>query len=182
MARLELSPDAERDLVDAGADISARSGSRETARRFLRESWRCVTCSPRIPRWGSFVLNSPAAATEVSPWATTSFTFSRQSTACASRILHGARDHGESWDELENIEPCPNTFSPSTRAPPRAGRSFSIMPDGSSPPPRRSFRRSCRPRASSSTTPRRFGPRSSQRPARPWQGPRWGPAIWRRSA
>ena len=75
---------------------------------------------------------------------------------------------------------CPNSSWPSIKEPPRAGRSSSIMPDRSSPPPNRNFRRSCRPRASWNTTPRRSGRRNCKRPARPWPRRRSRAAIWRR--
>jgi toxin ParE1/3/4 len=96
MARLELSPSARRDLVSIGADVARRSGSRETARRFLRRIMAVCELLATNPEMGEL-------RNEFSSGLYRSFSVGNYvvyfkpavNGVHIARILHGARDHGE---------------------------------------------------------------------------------------
>ncbi len=96
MARLELSPDAQRDLVGIGADTATRSGSRESAGRFLKRIMAVCDLLASNPEMGEL-------RTEFSTGLYRSFSVGNYviyfkpavSGVHIARVLHGARDPGE---------------------------------------------------------------------------------------
>jgi toxin ParE1/3/4 len=96
MPRLELSPDAEQDLVDAGADISMRSGSRETARRFLKRIMAACDLLATNPEMGEIRLEFAGGCYR--SFSVGNYVIYFQPVVNGvriARILYGARDHGE---------------------------------------------------------------------------------------
>ena len=94
MPRLELSPDAERDLVDTGTVITKRSGSRESVRRFLEKIMAVCELLAKNPEMGEL-------RTEFARGSFRSFFLGKYviyfepavNGVRIARILHGARDH-----------------------------------------------------------------------------------------
>jgi toxin ParE1/3/4 len=96
MARLELSPDARRDLISIGVDIACRSGSRETARWFLSRVMAVCDLLAGNPEMGEL-------RTEFSIGTYRSFSVGNYviyfkaavNGVRIARVLHGSRDHGD---------------------------------------------------------------------------------------
>ena len=96
MPRLELSPDARRDLILIGVDIARRSGSRETARRFLNRVMAVCDLLAGNPEMGE-------PRSEFSTGTYRSFSVGNYviyfkpavDGVRIARVLHGSRDHGE---------------------------------------------------------------------------------------
>lgn len=94
MSRLELSPLAEEDLIEIGAYIARRSGSRETARRFLQKIMAACDRLAVFPELGQL-------RTELATGRYRSFSIGHYviyyrpvvDGIRVARILHGARDH-----------------------------------------------------------------------------------------
>jgi len=96
MSRLELSPDAQQDLVDTGAEIAERSGSRETARRFLKRIMAVCDLLAANPEMGE--LRTEFASGCYRSFSLGNYVIYFQPAVNGvriARILHGARDHRE---------------------------------------------------------------------------------------
>jgi toxin ParE1/3/4 len=95
MSRLELSPSAEQDLIDIGADIAARSGSRETAKRFLRRVIAVCDLLAENPEMGELRTEFPSAYRSFSVGNHVIYFKPAVDGVRIARVLHGARDHTE---------------------------------------------------------------------------------------
>jgi toxin ParE1/3/4 len=96
MARLKLSPDARRDIVSIGVDIARRSGSRETARRFLNKVMGVCDLLASNPEMGE--LRTELATAKYRSFTVGHYVIYFKATldgVHVARILHGSRDHGE---------------------------------------------------------------------------------------
>jgi len=94
MPRLEISPHAEQDLIDIGIYIATRSGSRETARRFLQKVEALCEQLAHNPRMGQ--LRTEFATCQFRSFSIGAYVIYFQPTKEGiriARILHGARDH-----------------------------------------------------------------------------------------
>jgi len=95
MPRLELSPLAKEDLVEIGVWIARRSGSRETARRFLQKVMAVCDRLARNPNMGQ--LRPEFASGQCRSFSIGNYVIYFRPVAegvRVARILHGSRDHG----------------------------------------------------------------------------------------
>jgi toxin ParE1/3/4 len=96
MPRIELSSDARRDLVDIGTEISKLSGSRETARRFLKRIMAVCDVLAANPEIGE--VRAEFVGGRYRSFSVGNYVIYFQPAVNGvriARILHGARDHGE---------------------------------------------------------------------------------------
>ncbi len=96
MVRLKLSPDARRDLVSIGVDIARRSGSRETARRFLNRVMAVCDLLAANPEMGE--LRTEFSTGTYRSFSVGNYVIYFQAAVNGvhiARVLHGSRDHGD---------------------------------------------------------------------------------------
>ena len=94
MSRLELSPLAEEDLIEIGTYIGRRSGSRETARRFLQKVMAVCERLATNPNLGE--LRTEFASGQLRSFSIGNYVIYYRPVedgVLVARVLHGARDH-----------------------------------------------------------------------------------------
>jgi toxin ParE1/3/4 len=94
MPRLEISPQAEQDLIEIGVYIAHRSGSRGTAQRFLQKVEALCERLAHNPGMGQ--LRTEFSTGQFRSFSIGYYVIYFQPTKEGiriARILHGARDH-----------------------------------------------------------------------------------------
>lgn len=95
MARVRLSPEAKRDLVDIGCYIAKESGNQETADRFLDTLDRTFRLLASHPEMGeSRVEFATGKYRSFSVGNYVIYFRPDEQGIRVARVLHGARDHG----------------------------------------------------------------------------------------
>ncbi len=95
MSRLELSPLAKEDLIEIGVWIARRSGSRETARRFVQKVLGVCERLALNPEMGQ--LRTEFSSGHYRSFSIGNYVIYYRPAAkgvCVARVLHGSRDHG----------------------------------------------------------------------------------------